>query len=403
MNRKKMPKSRRKGSIVTLTMIALILLLLIGVGTLSLGLRGRILALRAASEIVARTSADAGLVKALFEMNEKLKVKPWSDSNLPQVTDEALPNCSAIFSYTVTGDSDSGYSIESIGNYGWVQKKVSSTLQLKSIFEYGIFVDSKMVLKGGTTIDGYNYEAGETLKIGTNNTSGAAITAKMGVTINGDVVVGVGGNPDNVIDNPHEAVITGGVYTMSQEYELPPIIVPQYLQDLPSQGILSNPTTISGDTKYDSVNLSNSNIVTINGDVTLYVVGNLILDNSAQIQIVDASTNPDASLTIYLGGNLENKNGGKINNSSLDAKKLKIFALDTCTFMNFKNSGVFYGAIYAPNADVHLYNSFEMHGSVICDSFYQDVNANFHYDAALRKANVDDEAVRFVVKRWSEE
>ncbi len=184
---------------------------------------------------------------------------------------------------------------------------------------------------------------------------------------------------------------------------MPSILVPQYLQDLPSQGVLTSSTTINGDTKYDSVTLGTGDIATIDGDVTLYVAGNLILDNSAQIQIVDANTNPNASLTVFLGGNLISKNGGTINNATLDARKLKIFGLDTCTNMDFMNNGVFYGAIYAPNADVHLYNSFEFFGSVICSNFYQDVKANFHYDAALSDGTTDEEAVTFVVDRWSEE
>jgi len=404
MNTKKLLKSKRKGTVMALMLVALMVLLLTGVGLLGMGLRSRIFALRTASDIAARSAADAGLAKALFEMNKKLKVKPWNDSTLPQITNEVLPGCDATFSYTITGNSSSGYTVESAGNYSRAERKVNATLRLQTPFEYGIFVQSSMVLKNGTTIDWYNYNADDkNLQIGTNSTAGAAITAKLGVIINGDVVVGVDADPGEVVDNAHEAVITGDVYAMPEEYELPSVTVPQYLQLLPSQGVLTNSTTISSSAKYDSINLSAGNIAKIDGAVTLYVIGNLILDNSAQLQIVDASTNPDASLTVYLGGNLVNKNGGLFNNETLNAGKLKIYGLDTCTRMDFMNSGVFYGAIYAPNADVHLYNSFEFFGSVIANSFRQDVNADLHYDASLRNATVNDEAVRFVVKRWCEQ
>jgi hypothetical protein len=337
-------------------------------------------------------------------MNKKLKVKPWNDSTLPQITSEALPGCDATFRYTITGDSSSGYTAESTGIYNLAERKVDATLRLQTPFEYGIFVQSTMELKNGTTIDWYNYNADDkTLQIGTNSTAGASITAKTGVTINGDVVVGTDADPGEVVDNIHEAVITGDVYSMPEEYELPSVIVPQYLQELPSQGVLINSTTISGPAKYDSINLGAGNIAAVDGAVVLYVIGDLTLDNSAEMQIVDANTNPNASLTVYLGGNLVNKNGGLFNNETLDAGKLKIYGLDTCTRMDFMNSGVFYGAIYAPNADVHLYNSFEFFGSVIANSFRQDVNADFHYDASLRDATFNDEAVRFVVKRWHEQ
>lgn len=404
MNKKNPLQSKRKSSAMALMLVALTVLLVMGVGMLSLGLRGRILALQAASEIAARCAADAGLTKALFEMNEKLKVKPWSDSNLPQVTDEALPNCDAIFSYTVTGDSSNGFTVESVGNYSWAQRKVNSTLRLQTLFEYAVFTQGSTLLKTGTTIDMCNFNAGDPpLQIGTNSTEAGAIVAKSGVTIDGDVVVGMGGDPEVVIDALNEAAITGSVYVAPEEYELPSITVPQYLQELPSQGTLTGGTTITTTGKYDNIDLGNSEIAAINGAVSLYVTGNIILDNSAEIQIVDANTNPDASLIIYLGGDFLSQNGGIVNNLTRDATRVKIYGLDTCLSFNFKTNSIFHGAIYAPNADVRLHNSVEVYGSIITNSFIQDVRCNFHYDASLRDATVSDEAARFVVKRWHEE
>ena len=48
----------------------------------------------------------------------------------------------------------------------------------------------------------------------------------------------------------------------------------------------------------------------------LPAAGLALLDNSAQIQIVE--TNPNASLTLYVGGNYEEKNGGGVNNLFVD-------------------------------------------------------------------------------------
>jgi len=404
MNRKKLLKSNRKGSIVGLTLIVLMVLLVMGVGMLSLGLRGRILALRSASEIAARCAADAGLTKALFEMNEKLKAKPWSDSSLPQAADEALPNCDAIFSYTTTGDSSNGFTIESIGSYGWAQKEVNSTLRLKSIFEYAIFAQGAIWLRQGTTVSRYNFGAGdEPLVVGTNSTTTGAVTMLSGVTVEGDVVVGAGGNPATVINSKKEANITGQTYAGAEMCTLPSITVPAALQALPSGGILSGPNTLTGPAKYDSINLGAGSKITINGPVSLYITGSINIGNTAQMVIVDANTNPNASLTMYVGGNLTTQNGAAINNLTKKPKKLQMYGLDSCTKINLMNAGVLYGVVYAPNADVHLYNSFEIYGSVVSKSFVQDVSSNFHYDGSLRNASVNDEFVRFVVKRWREE
>lgn len=394
-------QSKRKGSVIVLVMFVVIVLLIVGAGLLSLGLCGRIFAIRTTSDIVARCAADAGLTKAVFEMNEKLKVKPWDDSTLPQTADETLPNCDAIFSYTVTGDVAGGYTVESTGNYGHSEKKVSSILPLQGLFEYAIFASQDIDLKNGTSITMYNSGTdGLPLQIGTNSTQAGAITSRFGVTINGDVVVGLRGDPDVVITS-HGATITGDTYAMTERYELPLIIVPGYLQSSPSQGTITNTTTITTSGKYDSIALYGvGKVITIDRPVELYVIGDVILGNSAELRILDAN---DASLTLYLGGNLETKNGGTINNLTQDPQKLKLYGLSGCQNLDLKNSGVFYGAIYTPNADIVLHNSVEVYGSVIANSFEQKATADFHYDASLRDVSINDEGVRFVVKQWQEE
>ena len=65
---KKLLQSKRCGSAIPLVVVAIIMLLAMGVGLLSLGFNGRIYSLRTSSDIKARCAADAGLTMALFEM-----------------------------------------------------------------------------------------------------------------------------------------------------------------------------------------------------------------------------------------------------------------------------------------------------------------------------------------------
>jgi len=417
MNVNKTVQSEKPAYSLLLALLAIVILLAMGVGLLSLGLHGRIFAIRTTSDIAARCAADAGLTKAVFEMNEKLKVKPWSDGTLPQAADEALPNCDATFSCTVTADGNGIYTIESIGKSGQAQRKVYSALKLEGLFEYAIYVQESMVLRNGTSITMYNSGADDpSLQIGTNSTLSGAITSKTGVTIDGDVVVGVDGDPDVVINSTSEAVITGDAYSGFEENEMPSITVPAWLQALPSQGTITSSTTITTSGKYDGILLGgkkdpndpnydsskSGKTITIDGPVELYVIGDVILNNSCQIQIVDANTNPNASLTLYLGGKFVCKNGGSINNLSGDPHKLKIYGLNTCLSILFMTDSIFYGAIYAPNADIQLDNSVTFYGAAVGWSFTQNVNANFFYDASLRVVSPQDIGVHWVVKRWRE-
>lgn len=405
MNRSKALQSKSKGSVIVLTAIALVVLLIVGMGLLELGAHSRIFAAQRANEISARCAADAGLAKALFEMNEKIKAKPWTDSGLPNALNEMLPNSDAIYSYTTTTsivDGNNVYTVESIGKSGNATKQVTCTLDVEGLFEYAIFAQGNILLRQGTTVDWYNFDADDPpLQLGTNSTQAGAIIAKTGVTINGDVLVGAGGNPSTVVSSLSEAAITGCSYPLIEAQTLPLITVPAYLQSLPSQGSITTSKTITSSGKYDSINLlgnGQSDTVTIDSVVELYVIGDVRLGQGDVLQI-----NPNASLTLYLGGNLLVDNDSTINNVAKDPHKLKIYGLAGCQSIDFKAKSTIYGAIYAPNAAIHSYNSAEIYGSLIGKSFVQDVFAGFHYDASLREVSANEIGVRFVVKQWREE
>ena len=400
MNKK--PTSRIKGSAIALVLFVVIILLIIGAAVLSLGMHSRSMATRAAAEISARCAADAGLVKALFEMNQKLQVKPWDGSNLPSAT-ESLPNCDAFFSYIVTGDATNGYLIESTGMYGSATEKVRCKLVVRSPFETALFGNRQISLKSGTTISAYNMPEGKKLKIGTNSILEGMIIARAGVTIDGDVFVGVGGDPNIVINTKNEAVITGDTYALTEEYSMPQIAVPQYLADLPSMGNILNSTVLTGLAKCDSISLYGGEKLVIDGPVYLYVTGSVTFDNFSELQIVDATTNPDAYLNLYLGGAFMLQNGSLINNNSADPRKLKIYGLNTALMFQFQVDSIFYGAIYAPLANITLQNSVEVFGSIITRQLTQQVAANYHYDGQLLVGSPNDEHVKFVVGQWFED
>ena len=84
----KLLQSKKRGSALPLAVLAVLLLLTMGMGLLSLGLSARILSIRNASDIAAQCAADAGLTKALFETNQMLKSQSLDDDNLPESINE---------------------------------------------------------------------------------------------------------------------------------------------------------------------------------------------------------------------------------------------------------------------------------------------------------------------------
>ena len=385
---------------MVLALLSMVILIILGMGLLALGHQSQFQATRATREIAARVAADSGLAKAIYEMNQQIKVKPWNDSSLPAEAEQSLPNFNGIYSYTITGDTTNGYTIQSVGIFNGLQKTIEVSLQLQSPFgEFAVFGGENIELKAEADIDWYNYDAGdEDFKIGTNGTQSGAVTLKNNSNVNGDIVVGVDGDISVAVSD-NGANITGTLGTMSEEFILDSVTVPAWLTAMALGGTITNDTTISSSDKYSGINLGNGEEIEIEGDVVLYITGDILLKNSAKIIINDDA---DGSLTLYVGGDITGNNGSSFNNETEDSKKLKIFGLDSCSEMLFKNSSEFYGIIYAPRAEVTFNNSVDAYGSVICKQFEQKNSAGFNYDASLRDINYNDELISFTTQRWKE-
>jgi len=391
----------RGGFVLAAMLCTVVILIILGTALLSLGLHSRVFAVRTSSEISARCAADAGLTKAFYEMNEKLKVIPWDDSSLPQATDEILPNTDATYSYTVTGDMSSGYVIESSGKSGVGEKAVLCSLSLQGPLDFAVFSNSQMVLRNSAEIDWYNYDdEDENLKVGTNSIEAGAVELKNSIKIHGDVVVGPGGDPDTVINQGNAITIEGDTYAASKEKRLPSPAVPAWLEEMFSGGTINNNETITTSGKYDSIQLGNSKEIQIEGDVSLYITGDISLGNSCKITVNDDGS---SSLVIYLSGQFEGKNSSELNNGTKNPRKLKIYGMDSCTNMQFKNSSTTYGVIYAPKADIVFHNSIDLYGAIACKSLDLKNSAKIYYDASLRDASINDVGTCFVVKQWREE
>ena len=404
---KKLLQSKKRGSAIPLAVVACLILLAMGTGLLSLGLSSRIFSIRTTSDISARCAADAGLTMALFRMNKELQVKPWDDSTLPQAIDEKLPNCDAVFSYTVTGDLANGYIIKSVGRSDQAQRTVSATLELRGLFEYAILTKETMILKADTLVDGYNsqdpLDIDVEVDISTQSTADASIVLNTGVTVKGDVIVGFGGDPDTVIKDL--GATTGLQLSGTVEEPLPQIIPPA----LPDTGvdIIATGETVTlspaDNGQYGNITVVKGGtvgVLEISGDVVLYITGNIDLGESCELVVKDNS-----SLTIYIDGDIHCRTNSAINAEypPEEPSKFQIYGTaEVQQSFDIKAKNNWSGTIYAPNADVILYAKADFYGSVVSNSFELKAGGNYHYDEALRKVSIEDAGVRFLVKRWYE-
>jgi len=421
----------RRGAVLPLVLIAIVLLLVMGLGTLRLGLQARVYASRTSDDIAARAAADAGLTKAIWALNQR-HAGGRSAGPLPQQVEQTLANCRATYSYemarpgempaepaVVSIDEDdpfgvkipfqTSYEIRCTGRCGVAEKTVHATVKLQGLFESAVLSRGRISLMPNTLITGYNSadptDTDIDVMIGTTSIGAGQIPLSPGTVVEGDVFVGVGGDPALVITIEGDGAITGQTFTLTEELQFPviaPPVLPNFGTDISAKGATVTMTPADSGI-YEEIKLSSQagipGVLEITGGrVILRLTGDIDLGNSTEIAV-----RLNSSLVLYVGGNIETGNSaGFVNENSLTST-LKIFAAsqDAQTLELKAKSDVF-GLVYAPDADVELYPKSKLYGAVVAGDISIKSNGAFYYDEALRNVSPDDEGVRFVVERWWE-
>jgi len=404
-------KQKRSGYISLMAIVAALFIFVVGVGLLSMGFNRRMHSIRSNHQLSARSAADYGLTKAIYEMNQDLTEGVISDAALPAETGVTIAGSEAKYSYTVSGSMGS-YSVQATGRSGSITKVVQCDLKLKGPFDYAILTKGLMDIVSYSDVDWFNFTADdENLKIGTTSIAPDTITLKPGSFVNGDLLIGQGGLPSVVVDD-QGGTIAGTIFPVASDFDFVMPEVPDDLVSAVNHGTINGNLTLdaSGLYRYENINLKNNESLTINGDVDMYITGNLSLDNTAHIDIDPTNTHPNAQLTIYLAGSLNGLNGSGFNNTTDpnssypagDPHKLTVYGLSSNTSIVIKNSAVFCGVIYAPNANVTLHNGADIYGSVVANSYIQKNSATFWYDVTLRQVS-SEKFTHFVPIHWREQ
>ena len=421
MNRKVCHNLKNGGSTIVLALLAVVMLMVIGGGILSIGLQGQFTAIRTGSEIKARTAADAGLTQALFMMNRQILGKVKVISYLPLAENQPLPYSDSTFSYKIAFEDRNAkkneFAVVSSGKSDRFQRTVYANIGLKGLFEYAVLVKDSIIMKNDTVIDGYNSsdptDTNVDVQIGTISTEESNVILNNAVVINGDVLVGVGGDPAEVIVD-HGAT-TDSRKMMAEEPDFPLITAPA-LTDMASSIQAAGITQTIGPAdngKYNGIDLEQistkitgttyvnpGTLVVDGGDVVLHITGDVLLGEGCEIIVKTGS-----SLKLYVDGIINCKTNSSIGYEGTPTEPTHIQIYSTSTEdlnWDIKAKNHFSGTIYAPTVDLDIYAKGDIYGSIVADDFEFKAGGNFHYDKTLREVDLDDEGVQFVVKSWRE-
>ena len=267
-------------------------------------------------------------------------------------------------------DDYPGYEITSYATSGSVTKVVHFRMLIQHPW-VGIAAKDSININVGTGIELQPADYPD-FNLVTNQIYPSAIVLRNGVYIPGDVIVGPGGDPDSVIDTKHDAYITGETWSMLEDVVYPDV-------SLPSLGYATlgtdpnDPGAMIMDTSgiYGSITIDTGETLKVVGDIVAVLEGPFIAKNSGSFLVTAGST-----LRMYLLDNLEMKYGSVFYNENFGAsptyedirdatKSVKIYGASTCTSIIFKNSSVMAAAVYAPYADVSMYNDADFYGAIM--------------------------------------
>jgi hypothetical protein len=428
-NAKRKSRRNRRGMVLPFVVAIGLVLAILGLGLIQLGFGSRLMAAKTTQGVSARAAADGGLARALREMNLNYREPatfPWPTNGagaLDNTTAGVVADESYVFAVVDLGGGY--YRIDSTGTSGREQRTVHAMSSMTSRFEYALFVTNNITFREGTTIDGYDTRdsviygganSGLGVQIGSNTsearqgTGGTeGIELKSGVTVIGDVAVGAGAEPEEVIE-AEPGQITGSTYAMGEPYDWAEIEMPtaydislsgtalSFSQTTETIGIGGTLTPL-GEQIVECVGtmtIGNSGMLEVNGDVRLHVTGDLNLGQSAGISVMASS-----SLWIYLDGAFDSTQSNILNNTTMYPANFILYGTGTEEVnWDIGNSGVFYGVIYAPNANLLVREGGDIYGAVAGRSADLSQAGNLRYDMAL--ANPVIFPAGYVIDRWWE-
>jgi len=412
-------RNEEKGFVLAVGLVVMSVLLLLAVPFLyQLSFENR-LTVKSYKSSAALSLAEAGVERAIWELNYG-DITTWDgDSALRTMAISSFqtPDGNVIGDIEIRVEDTDGDNpvVSSLGRVALVESRVlykgaRVVLEEEKYKPWinGIFGDEELDFDSNAYVDSYDSRdgayggsnMGSEGHVGTNGTHYGCIDMDSNARIYGNAVSGPESVPEDVIITRSNAEIFGAMESLSDPNDMPSVPLPEglpYMGDYFLGG--SDTDTISLSGEYSSFRLDSNAMVTITADVILYITGEFSMLSNTELEI-----DPGIRVTIYLGGSFVQGSNTQFNNLSEDPTNLLIMGTDSFNGeMNWNSNSELWGAVYVPRADISFNSNADFYGSISGKSFECDSNSGIHYDLALAALVLDGaDGTPFKVKSWQE-
>ncbi len=196
--------------------------------------------------------------------------------------------------------------------------------------------------------------------VSTDSTANNAITVLPGSAVDGQALVGPGGDPVSGINN--QGTITGTTGTEPSAFALPLSTIPSGVTNQGALDVSGNRTVVLGEGTYwfSSISVTGNGRLKTTGAVKIYVTGDVNIGGNG----VATAGNLPPNFLLY----------GTVDPSN---------AANKCNSVLIHGNGSFYGAVYAPDAGVQVAGNAANFGALTGKTVTINGNGGFHYDEQL--------------------
>lgn len=277
-----------------------------------------------------------------------------------------------------------------IGQGGWFESRVKVTYKIPRpfSFKYGVFSGSgRLTVKDDAYVDSYDSLGApwslvtrlENGAIGTNRAGNQSIRVRNRAVIYGDASSGAGSNPATAIKVDKNADITGVRSSLSAAETLTPMAMPSG-GGVPYELKMENNDTVTlsgGPIRLDKLEIIDDAVLTISGDVTLYIEDTIKVEKQGEIIIQSGG-----SLTIYADKEMVIKDDARLNAGG-NPEDFVVYGTADFDKLELDDNSISSFAVYAPNSDAKLKKESEVFGSIIADKIDMEDDSRLHYDEKL--------------------
>ena len=365
----------QKGTAILIVMALIAMLTSVAIMSVNRSTTDIDLSFNALHEDKAFYVAEAGMQRALAELNRD---NAWRAGFYKQVLDGGYYNISMVDSLTDSTLSDTvlmtakGYYDQSITNL-----EVWITPVYIYPFKYAMFGEAGIEMRQFACTDSYNSDSG--------SYAATADTVEGHLGSNGPIIVmhdaTIGGDVTTATDGALSIADTGNIYgdTSSTADSVTLDTIPDSEFDW-AESVSNAPGGLSG-SSYNYNPGQKSLQVNAGGDVELtdgvYFFSRIQLNGGSKLTIA-----PGASVTIYITGNLILTDSSTMNDGGSPTDM--IIYSKGLEFSMFEGSQ-FYGAFYGPNTTFKARQNSSLYGSVVASSATLHQYACMHYDRELSK------------------